>query len=176
MGDPRLHSVHLEGQPRRESFRAARAALQATCGSLTIAADRGSRHNPPPNDASTVHTTPPSGGQVQPSPHQGAITCYLKEGVNVYPLHLGMNSIGRLPDNDVVIRDECISRRHCAIVVHSDLRCELHDIASKNGTHLNGKKIPGPTRLQSGDRITLCNRHFIFQIAEIAPPPALGKS
>src|SRR6266545_2423415 len=102
----------------------------------------------------------------------GRFTFYLKDGVNVYPLHLGMNSVGRLPDNDVVVRDECVSRRHCAIVIHSDLRCELHDVASKNGTLLNGKKIPAPTRLQSGDQITLCNRRLTFHIAEAVPEPA----
>jgi pSer/pThr/pTyr-binding forkhead associated (FHA) protein len=102
----------------------------------------------------------------------GRFTFYLKDGVNIYPLHLGMNSIGRLPDNDVVVRDECVSRRHCAIVIHSDLRCELHDVASKNGTLHNGKKIPAPTRLQSGDQITLCNRRLTFHIAEAAAEPA----
>jgi pSer/pThr/pTyr-binding forkhead associated (FHA) protein len=98
-------------------------------------------------------------------------TFYLKDGVNVYPLHFGMNSVGRLPDNDVVIRDECVSRRHCAIVIHSDMRVELHDVASKNGTLLNGKKIPQPTKLQTGDRITLCNRQFTFHISELAADP-----
>jgi len=102
------------------------------------------------------------------SPLVNRFTCYLKDGSNVYPLHLGMNSVGRLPDNDVVVRDECVSRRHCAVVIHSDLRCELHDVASKNGTILNGKKIPGPTRLQSGDQVTLCNRRLTFHIVEAA--------
>ena len=56
----------------------------------------------------------------------------------------------------------------------SDLRCEIHDVASKNGTLLNGKKIPGPTRLQSGDQITLCGRRLTFHIAELAPEPAVA--
>ena len=72
----------------------------------------------------------------------------------------------------MVIRDECVSRRHCAVVIHHDLRCELHDVASKNGTLLNGKKIPGPTRLQSGDQITLCGRRLTFHIAELPAEPA----
>ena len=52
----------------------------------------------------------PAGGVANPL--AGRFTCYLKDGNNVYPLHLGMNSVGRLPDNDVVVRDECVSRRH----------------------------------------------------------------
>lgn len=161
MSDPRFHSLHLEGQPRRDTFRAARQALQEACGSRTMAGES------PVADEVRLHAStlaaPPNG---LPPPLVNRFTCYLKDGSNVYPLHLGMNSVGRLPDNDVVVRDECVSRRHCAVVIHSDLRCELHDVASKNGTVLNGKKIPGPTRLQSGDQITLCNRRLTFHIAE----------
>ncbi len=169
MSDPRLHSLHLEGQPRRESFRKVRQALQAACGSVTLAGDARSATDEAQLHAPTVAEAGPTGA---PNPITTRFTFYLKDGVNVYPLHIGMNSVGRLPDNDVVIRDECVSRRHCAIVIHSDMRAELHDVASKNGTVLNGKKIPEPTKLQTGDRITLCNRQFTFHISEIAPNPA----
>jgi hypothetical protein len=169
MSDPRLHSLHLEGQPRRDTFRAAREALQNACGSQTIAGDLrllsderlGASTLAAPAGAPGVAVT-------------GRFAFYLKDGTNVFPLHVGMNSVGRLPDNDVVVRDECVSRRHCAIVIHSDLRCELHDVASKNGTLLNGKKIPSPTKLQSGDTITLCNRRLTFHIADLAAEPAVA--
>ena len=39
MPDPRLMSLHLEGQPRREQFRAARDAIHAACGTHTLAGD-----------------------------------------------------------------------------------------------------------------------------------------
>ena len=169
MSDPRLHSLHLEGQPRRDTFRAARQALQAACGSQTIAGDV-----PLVDDARLHVSTLAAPGGLGANPLTGRFTCYLKDGANVYPLRLGMNSVGRLPDNDVVVRDECVSRRHCAVVIHSDLRCELHDVASKNGTLLNGKKIPGPTRLQSGDQITLCNRRLTFHLVEASSEPAVA--
>jgi len=165
MSDPRLQSLHLEGQPRREQFRAARQALQAACGSQTIAGDLRLLVPDERLGSPTVAPAPPGPAAT------GRFTFYLKDGTNVYPLRLGMNSVGRLPDNDVVIRDECVSRRHCAILVHSDLRCELHDVASKNGTQLNGKKIDGPTRLQSGDQILLCNRKVTFHVIDTAPEP-----
>lgn len=169
MTDPRLHSLHLEGQPRRDQFRAARQVLQAACGSQTLAGDLRMLASDERLDASTVAVPP---GGLPPGPSTGRFTFYLKDGSNVYPLHLGLNSVGRLPDNDVVIRDECVSRRHCAVVVHHDMRCEIHDVASKNGTLLNGKKIPGPTRLQSGDQITLCGRRLTFHVAELGPEAA----
>jgi pSer/pThr/pTyr-binding forkhead associated (FHA) protein len=169
MSDPRLHSLHLEGQPRRDQFRAARQAIQAACGSHTLAGDIRILADEEQLNAATL--APPTG---TPAPGNGRFTFYLKDGTNVFPLHMGMNSVGRLPDNDVVIRDECVSRRHCAVVIHHDLRCELHDVASKNGTLLNGKKIPNPTKIQSGDQITLCNRRLTFHISEIAQDPAVA--
>ena len=169
MSDPRLHSLHLEGQPRRDVFRAAREALQASCGSQTIAGDMRLLDDDCLNAPTLAAPPGPLGAGLA-----GRFTFYLKDGVNVYPLHVGMNSVGRLPDNDVVVRDECVSRRHCAVVIHSDLRCELHDVASKNGTLLNGKKIPSPTRLQSGDQITLCNRRLTFHIVEAVAEPAVA--
>jgi hypothetical protein len=168
MSDPRLHSLHLEGQPRREQFRAARQAIQATCGNLTLAGDLRMLVDEDHLIAPTIAAPPP--GSLPAT--SGRFAFYLKDGVNVYPLHLGLNSVGRLPDNDVVIRDECVSRRHCAVVIHHDNKCELHDVASKNGTLLNGKKIPIPTKIQSGDQITLCNRRLTFHISELAPEPA----
>lgn len=170
MSDPRLQSLHLEGHSRREQFRAARQAIQAACGTHTLAGDLHLLVPDDRLDAPTIATPP---GGILPG-SAGRFTVYLKDGTNVYPLHLGLNSVGRLPDNDVVIRDECVSRRHCAVVVHSDLRCDLHDVASKNGTLLNGTKIGDPTRLQSGDQITLCNRRLSFHVAETAEPPAAG--
>ena len=174
MSDPRLHSLHLEGQPRRDQFRAARQLINAACGSFTLAGDMRVLASDDRLDNSTI-AVPPGG---LPPATAGRFSFYLKDGSNVYPLHVGMNSLGRLPDNDVVVRDECVSRRHCAILVHSDLRCELHDVASKNGTLLNGKKIPGPTRLQSGDQVTLCNRKLTFHITDVggdsSPVPAAG--
>ncbi|MBP3957526.1 FHA domain-containing protein [Gemmata sp. G18] len=166
MSDPRLHSLHLEGLPRRDTFRSAREKLQAACGSQTLA---GSARVLDDENLGTSTLAAPVGGA---SGLVGRFTFYLKDGTNVYPLRLGMNSVGRLPDNDVVVRDECVSRRHCAVLIHSDLRCELHDVASKNGTLLNGKKIPQPQKLQSGDQITLCNRRLTFHIAEVPSEPA----
>ncbi len=167
MSDPRLHSLHLEGQPRRDQFRAARQVIQAACGSQTVAGDLRLISE---EEAAHAPTMAPGGhGKLG-----GRFTFYLKDGNDVFPLRAGLNSVGRLPDNDVVIRDECVSRRHCAVLVHSDNRCELHDVASKNGTLLNGTKIGGPTKLQSGDQILLCNKRLTFHITEAVAEAAVA--
>jgi pSer/pThr/pTyr-binding forkhead associated (FHA) protein len=88
---------------------------------------------------------------------------------SVFPLKVGLNTVGRLPDNDVVIEDAFISRRHCAILIHTQTHPELHDVASKNGTFLNGNKLAGPTPLKSGDEIRMCDRQLVF-VCKSAPP------
>ncbi len=159
MTDARLHSLHLEGLPRRDEFRAARDRLQAACGNYTLAGDLGMLAHGEPGDGPTVSSPP---GLAQ--------SYWLQDGDHLHALSSGVNSVGRLPDNTVVLKDEHVSRRHCAIVIHRDGRCELHDIASKNGTVLNGHKITGPTRLKPGDQIVLCARKLTFLAGNPSPP------
>jgi len=158
VSDLRFQSLHLEGLPRRDEFRAARARLEASCGHQTLAGDFNLLSERDPGDGATLAYD---------------VAChrrfFVQDGEKLHPLVVGVNSVGRLPDNTVVIRDECVSRRHCAIVVHRDGHCELHDVASKNGTVLNGSKIHGPTRLRPGDKIALCSRNIVFLMQEDAP-------
>ncbi len=90
------------------------------------------------------------------------MTCWLLDGEFLYPLHIGVNTLGRASDNDLVVEDAYASRRHCAILFHVNEKCELHDTASKNGTYLNGQRLSGPAALKSGDEIRICNQQFVF--------------
>ncbi len=160
MTDAPLHSIHLEGLARRDDFRAARDRLRAACGNYTLAGDLAMLGEAEPAADNPTLTSPPG----------LAATYWLQDGDHLHALSIGVNSVGRLPDNTVVLKDEHVSRRHCAIVIHRDGRCELHDVASKNGTVLNGQKIAGPTRLKPGDQIVLCTRKLVF-LAGNSPPP-----
>jgi pSer/pThr/pTyr-binding forkhead associated (FHA) protein len=163
MSEDRFNSVHLEGQSRRDKFREARRALEINCGNNTLAGDLG-----------LLSENDPGEGETMLGPIGLAHAYWLTDGQINHQLSLGVNSVGRLPDNSVVIRDEHISRRHFAIVIHSDGRCEIHDIASKNGTVLNGQKINGPTKLNPGDKISVCTRQMVFVAGD--PPSVKPKS
>jgi hypothetical protein len=63
-------------------------------------------------------------------------------------------TIGRSPDGDVVLPDPSVSRNHARIQPLSD-GWLLLDLASTNGTTVNGRRIDGPQRLQVGDEITV---------------------
>jgi hypothetical protein len=152
MNDPRLNSVHLEF-PRREDFRRAREQLLDGRGMQTVALEQhsgllgGNAHTMIEN----IRERCPSNADF-----------WLMDREGLYPLKVGVNTIGRLPDNDVVIQGPYVSRRHCAILVHAGADCELYDIASKNGTFINGLKLSGPTHLAAGDEIRMCDRQFVF--------------
>jgi pSer/pThr/pTyr-binding forkhead associated (FHA) protein len=83
-----------------------------------------------------------------------------------YRLETGLNTIGRLPDNDIVLEGSTVSRRHCVILVHAWGTCELHDTASRNGTFVNGQPCRQPIRLASGDEIRVCRRLLLLVRAD----------
>jgi hypothetical protein len=154
MTDPRLNSVHLE-PPRRLMFRQAREALLGARGWQTVAVEGA---NPDDSSAGGLHTMIVHPENAPPSD----VLFWLIDKDCLYPLKVGLNTIGRAPENDVVVPDAYVSRRHCAILVHAGDGCELHDIASKNGTFLNGHKLAGPTPLNLGDEIRMCDRQLVF--------------
>ncbi|MFC4783615.1 FHA domain-containing protein [Nocardioides sp. MAHUQ-72] len=59
-------------------------------------------------------------------------------------------SIGREPDNDVVVADPLVSRHH-AVVERESGEGVLLDLDSYNGTFLNGSRVEGPARLRPRD-------------------------
>ena len=160
MSDPRLNSVHLD-LPRRQLFRQAREALLRARGIHTLAVDQSPAAEAAPSEIISpdnprtlvLHADHP------PPPH---VKYWLVDQEFLYPLKTGLNTIGRAPENDVVVPNAYVSRRHCAILVHAGDGCEVHDIASKNGTFLNGRKLDGPTPLTIGDEIRMCDHQLVF--------------
>jgi hypothetical protein len=61
--------------------------------------------------------------------------------------------VGRLPDNDIVLEDKRVSRRH-AEVTQQGSRWVLRDTGSTNGTAVNGKLVKEAV-LKPGDAISI---------------------
>jgi len=60
--------------------------------------------------------------------------------------------LGRSSSNDVHILDEGLSRNHCLFEAVGDSGLRLTDLASANGTYLNGRQLGGdPVELHIGD-------------------------
>lgn len=157
MDDPRLNSMHLE-MDRREGFRRARSELLHACGDRTQIEAQ----------ANLSKTAP----QMPADQFPPGVNFALMDQQAVFPLRVGLNTVGRLADNDIVLPDPYVSRRHCAVVIHAGHGGELHDVASKNGTYLNGHRIDHPTPLQSGDEIRMSDRRLVFVAQSNLPSPS----
>ena len=79
------------------------------------------------------------------------------------PLDPGELTIGRDPDNDLVLITKTVSRQHARLVFNGG-RWLLEDRGSVNGTLLNGHRIqPGAQLpLRHADRIELGSQTIIF--------------
>lgn len=70
-------------------------------------------------------------------------------------------SVGRSPENDVVINDPYSSNEH-AFIYPSGQGYMLRDNNSKNGTFLNSERIRGEAELKKGDEILIGSTRIIF--------------
>jgi hypothetical protein len=77
-------------------------------------------------------------------PYQGSAVA-LAEGAEIV--------IGRESDLDVVLPDDLVSRKHARIAVHEG-EAVLQDLASTNGTFVNGQRVKR-ARLAPGDRVVI---------------------
>ena len=77
-------------------------------------------------------------------------------------------TIGRKPDNDLVIDNPAVSGHH-ARVVKEEGGFFIEDLGSTNGTFLNDAKVQ-KQKLKNTDRVSVGKHALIFQ-EEVAPPP-----
>lgn len=83
------------------------------------------------------------------------------------PCGVSETTIGRAPDNTVVLVGDNISRHHAVITAHAD-DFFLTDLGSGNGTLLNGTPIRSNERyvLRNGDVATIAQYHVHFSRAD----------
>ncbi|MDE3090392.1 MAG: trypsin-like peptidase domain-containing protein [Chloroflexota bacterium] len=83
--------------------------------------------------------------------------------------------IGRGQDNNVILQDDQVSRRHASVWDAQGV-VFIRDEGSTNGTFVNGKRIGGQTPLRPGDRVQIGNTTLSVRLAAGAavraePPP-----
>ncbi len=79
-----------------------------------------------------------------------------------YQLKAGDNFLGRLPECDVQIDSNMVSRKH-ARVYSQDGQFYIEDLNSGNGSFVNGQRITAPTLLKTNDRIKFGPILFRFE-------------
>jgi len=86
-------------------------------------------------------------------------------------------TLGRQGDNDLVLLDTRISRRHARIIRDNEGYL-LEDVGSRHGTFVNGEKVAASCRLKSGDQISLGvsdSYALAFAVEEAVLPGLLEK-
>lgn len=77
-------------------------------------------------------------------------------------------SVGRSPDNDLVLDDSSVSKRHAALrwdAAHH--RCTVQDLKSTNGTFLNASvRLRRETTLKNGDILSFGEMQYWFLLTE----------
>jgi hypothetical protein len=123
--------------------------VQLAPGSITVEPHMADVEAPP--EVAPQHTAllPQMDGPVVQAP---ATPSVLYNGKSFAVLH-SPTTIGRLPDNDIVLEDRRVSRHHCELVELGG-RWLVRDTGSTNGTALNGK-IVKEAALKPGDRLSL---------------------
>jgi hypothetical protein len=110
---------------------------------------------PAQQEEQVVEYTGPSKGRltITTGPHAG----------EEYHLTKDLTTIGKMQGNDIVLnRDDSTSKRHAGIKI-DDMRYELADFGSTNGTFVNGRKI-NKQFLRDGDRIKLGETEMAFHL------------
>lgn len=84
--------------------------------------------------------------------------------------------IGRGDQNTVALHGELVSRNHAMIQVAQAGIYYLHDLGSRNGTFLNGKRVTDPQPLADGDRILIGGHEIRFHQPAPASTPVSAET
>jgi pSer/pThr/pTyr-binding forkhead associated (FHA) protein len=101
---------------------------------------RGSRVTPVPGSLPAV--LPPIRLVAEGGPYDG----------RVYELSATEVAVGRAVDNDVVLDDPSLSRKHARLIRRGPGQIEVEDLGSSNGTFVNERKI-GRGTIEPGDLV-----------------------
>jgi pSer/pThr/pTyr-binding forkhead associated (FHA) protein len=118
-------------------------------------------HSSDPTEAPPIVEEP-----ANETPPKGAF--FMVEGSRHFPLDRPLINIGRRLDNQLVLEDPHISRRHAQLRARG-YRYVLYDLNSTAGTRVNGKQVQDWV-LRPGDVVTLGTVQLIYGEDPKGPP------
>ncbi|HJE51759.1 MAG TPA: FHA domain-containing protein [Tessaracoccus flavescens] len=86
-------------------------------------------------------------------PTRFAITAGPQQGTSV-PVEPTIN-LGRAADSTLLLDDDYASARHAQLVQKDATTWLISDLASTNGTYVNGKLVTEPTKVTTGDVVRI---------------------
>jgi DNA-binding winged helix-turn-helix (wHTH) protein len=104
-----------------------------------------------------------------PTPGASGSTRWLAAGERRFALYDGANVVGRDVGATVFLDDVSVSRRHARIVVAGG-KAVLEDLASKNGTYVNDRRLDQPAVLRDAERVRFGDVLVTYRQATSAGP------
>lgn len=86
----------------------------------------------------------------------------------------GVLTIGRFPGCDLALPSPLVSREHARLYCEPG-SVSIEDLASTNGTFVNGLRLQGRTALKQGDRVAIASFAFLFTGEELKPIDLSGQ-
>ena len=93
------------------------------------------------------------------------LTFVLEDGQEVEVLLTEHMTLGRADDNDVVVDDDRVSKRHAELVRNADGSLQVFDSNSTAGTFVNGERVRSQTILH-GDRLSFGPLTAVLDLTE----------
>lgn len=155
----------MKGCPQGHVYEKALEKSPGRCPQCAAAADAGRRFPPGPQVVDPplkprVRSEPPAPRKPAKRTVQSAWLVD-QENNRRYDLCVDATLIGRLAENDIMLADPAVSKRHAQIrEAHGHFT--ISDLGSASGTYVNGKKLHAPLVLQSSDEITLGDTQLKF--------------
>ncbi len=106
--------------------------------------------------------------------------CYVEvwrpERHDLVVLEADQITVGKAISNDIAIRsDPTVSRLHAVLERFPAGWC-IRDLDSHNGTFVNGRRVLGEQRLESGDEIRVGHTTLMFRVEEPATDETVTQS
>ncbi len=109
--------------------------------------------------------------------HRPGTGLYIEQGIGVgriFSLSTARAYVIGREGADIELEDEKVSRRHAEICVYGPEGCVvLRDLASTNGTYVNGCRVPEKTNLKHNDLIRVGSTMLEFTNGRGVPIPRL---
>jgi pSer/pThr/pTyr-binding forkhead associated (FHA) protein len=90
-----------------------------------------------------------------------------------YELMPGLNRVGRNPTNDCRVPDASLSSFHCEIILNPDNTVRVRDLASTNGTFVEGLQIMD-SEVKPGEILRMGSVEFALERVTVAEPALAG--
>jgi membrane protein involved in colicin uptake len=83
----------------------------------------------------------------------------------LFPLDENLITIGRKPDNNIVLANDLKTSRYHATISREADSFILHDVGSANGTYLNSQRITTPQAIHNGDTLEVGDTIFTVTLS-----------